>query len=556
MLDAALERLRAGESVEEILQAYPQHAAELEPALRTATAIRQHAATTLPPSLEQWLASGRHEIEQIARTTYSRPTPTWRRRLNTLDTAVGQSMRRPLPRMVATALSVLMVILIGLASATSASAGALPGTPMYPWKIFVEQVGIATSVSADIRAARTVAAVEARVTELGMLADGNTAALEQFQVSLELLDSRTRESLRSLEDVSPSVRETSTVRLDRLLSRAESEIDRAAHTDDPTRNAALTASAASVADLREQLPVETPDGPVAVPIGPTRTPTTAPTQTAPVAGGVAPSATSAPIAGNRTPTPTNTPPVLSQPNGNNEDAASGAAAPTSSVTRTPTRTRTPTTAPTRTPTTAPTRTPTPSRTATTAPTRTPTVTSAPLPPTATSVPTQPVSTPDTEPNSPPSPTRSATPQPSATPTELPTRPPFTATPTATPTETSTATPTATPTETPVDDPDPQVLVRPILECVTQIDGELYVAYFGYFNESDLAVTIPVGLRNRFTPAPSDREQPILFEPGRSPFYPEAAFSMLFDGTALVWHLNGRTATASAGSLPCFESTEP
>ena len=179
MLDAALERLRAGESVEEILQAYPQHAAELEPALRTAAAIRRHAAATLPPSLEQWLASGRSEIEQIARTAYSRPAPLWRRRFNTLDGAVGHTLRRPLPRTLATALSVLLVVLIGLASATGASARALPGTPLYSWKIFVEQVSIATSASADVRAARTMAAVEARVAELAILAETNAADVEQ-----------------------------------------------------------------------------------------------------------------------------------------------------------------------------------------------------------------------------------------------------------------------------------------------------------------------------------------------------------------------------------------
>jgi hypothetical protein len=90
----------------------------------------------------------------------------------------------------------------------------------------------------------------------------------------------------------------------------------------------------------------------------------------------------------------------------------------------------------------------------------------------------------------------------------------------------------------------------------RVDEGVYAAYFGYVNEDTIPVNIPVGLRNRFTPRPFDREQPTVFMPGRTPFYPDAAFSIVFEGTALVWHLDGRTVTANANSPACTSDVTP
>jgi protocatechuate 3,4-dioxygenase beta subunit/phosphotransferase system IIB component len=94
------------------------------------------------------------------------------------------------------------------------------------------------------------------------------------------------------------------------------------------------------------------------------------------------------------------------------------------------------------------------------------------------------------------------------------------------------------------------VVRPILECVINNGNNTWTAYFGYLNENGLPVTIPVGTSNRFSPAPDDRGQPTSFQAGRTPYWPDAAFNVVFDGNNLVWSLNGRTATANQGSTPC------
>jgi hypothetical protein len=93
-------------------------------------------------------------------------------------------------------------------------------------------------------------------------------------------------------------------------------------------------------------------------------------------------------------------------------------------------------------------------------------------------------------------------------------------------------------------------VKPILECVADNQDGTYTAYFGYLNENDFAVTIPVGDENKFSPTPQDRGQPTTFEAGRTPYWPDAAFGVEFDGNNLVWTLDGRTATANSGSTPC------
>jgi hypothetical protein len=107
-------------------------------------------------------------------------------------------------------------------------------------------------------------------------------------------------------------------------------------------------------------------------------------------------------------------------------------------------------------------------------------------------------------------------------------------------------PTETPTPEPTITPEPTEPVRPVLECVEKQRGNRYTAYFGYLNENEASVTIPVGSANRFHPDAEDRGQPETFAPGRQ----VAAFTVDFNGGNLVWLLDGRTATATKHSERC------
>jgi len=66
VLDQALARLKAGESVEACLNAYPQHARDLEPLLRTGDLLNVQAATQLPPEMDEWLATGARDFAALA----------------------------------------------------------------------------------------------------------------------------------------------------------------------------------------------------------------------------------------------------------------------------------------------------------------------------------------------------------------------------------------------------------------------------------------------------------------------------------------------------------
>ncbi len=89
-------------------------------------------------------------------------------------------------------------------------------------------------------------------------------------------------------------------------------------------------------------------------------------------------------------------------------------------------------------------------------------------------------------------------------------------------------------------------VRPVLECVRNNGDGTYTAYFGYKNDNTVSVYIPAGSKNKFTPTPQDRGQTRVFEPGRH----YKVFTVDFNGSNLVWTLNGRTSTASSNSAPC------
>ncbi len=102
---------------------------------------------------------------------------------------------------------------------------------------------------------------------------------------------------------------------------------------------------------------------------------------------------------------------------------------------------------------------------------------------------------------------------------------------------------------------PAQVLRPILECVRDNGNGTYTAYFGYKSDWNAPLSVPIGANNKFTPNPQDRGQPTTFQPGRTAFYPNAAFSVLFDGNNLVWSLKSpdgstRTSTASRNATRC------
>jgi hypothetical protein len=98
---------------------------------------------------------------------------------------------------------------------------------------------------------------------------------------------------------------------------------------------------------------------------------------------------------------------------------------------------------------------------------------------------------------------------------------------------------------------PDNTLKPILECVSDNGNGTLTGHFGYINYNAFPVSVPVGSLNKFDSAAAtlNRGQPTVFQPGRTPYYPNAAFKVVFPATEMrVWNLKGRTSTASNNIL--------
>lgn len=109
--------------------------------------------------------------------------------------------------------------------------------------------------------------------------------------------------------------------------------------------------------------------------------------------------------------------------------------------------------------------------------------------------------------------------------------------------------------------DPQPVIN-YLECVSYSGDGVYIAHFGYENPNGAPVTVPQGADNFLsggglspemlavqTPTHFGRPNVVEGKPGRSDFYPNSAFQVLFKPRhyhdKLEWTLHGRTVKANA-----------
>ena len=95
-------------------------------------------------------------------------------------------------------------------------------------------------------------------------------------------------------------------------------------------------------------------------------------------------------------------------------------------------------------------------------------------------------------------------------------------------------------------------VNPVLQCVVFRSGAPDQAVWGYSNPNSFPITIPVGATNGFAPAPVNRGQPLVFQPGTV----TGAFQTAFAGaTTLTWTLGTKTVSADSSSTRCTATLE-
>lgn len=191
ILDRAVERLAAGESLEAILTSFAPEADWLAPMLTLAAGVRSLREALPVPPAEASLAALLAAAERIAPASPTRPAPRpWWERL-------AEGLRLPasaIPRLATTAASVsLAIVVLTLGSAlflgsnAAAAQGVLPGQPLYPIKRLGEEMVLRLPQSSQRRNAILTQIEERRRGEVNLLLDQRLEARVTFQGEVERL---------------------------------------------------------------------------------------------------------------------------------------------------------------------------------------------------------------------------------------------------------------------------------------------------------------------------------------------------------------------------------
>ena len=166
ILDECVERLLQGESVEQCLERYPEHAVQLEPLLRVAKATRETSSVEPRPEFK---AQARYQIESLLHAKGQKAGP---RRLPLVSWV---------PRWAVVVAAVFLVILLAGSGTVAASSSSLPGDTLYPVKTATERVWLSMTFSDTARARLQAKFADRRVAEMARMAErGNTERMEEL----------------------------------------------------------------------------------------------------------------------------------------------------------------------------------------------------------------------------------------------------------------------------------------------------------------------------------------------------------------------------------------
>jgi hypothetical protein len=161
ILDECLQRLVQGESIEACLSEYPEHAAELEPLLRTA-ADTLRAADIRP----------RHEFRQRASYEFQKAV----REMPVKESRGFLGVFKPWM----VTLIVVVVVLAAGSGTVAAASNSLPDSPLYAVKLATESVRLALTPSALGKAELYTKFADERVEEILLMADkGNSNMVDK-----------------------------------------------------------------------------------------------------------------------------------------------------------------------------------------------------------------------------------------------------------------------------------------------------------------------------------------------------------------------------------------
>ena len=161
VLNECIERLAAGETVQECVARYPDHAADLEPLLQTsAIAVRTASAIAYRPDAK------RRSLYKLTAALDDRARAGRSRRIGLLT-----GWRGKLTRTVAVVLSVAVLATGTAFGAARASEDSVPGDPLYAVKTFKEDISLRMPKSDIARAKEHAHLATVRTDEIAALID-------------------------------------------------------------------------------------------------------------------------------------------------------------------------------------------------------------------------------------------------------------------------------------------------------------------------------------------------------------------------------------------------
>ena len=168
VLDECLERLLVkGETVEQCLHSFPEHADELEPLLETALATKQASAIQPRPEFKDKARYQFYSALQGMEPKKHYPIFDWQ------------------PRWV-TVVAIVLAFLLAGSGTVAAAGGSMPDEPLYPVKLATEQVRLVLTPSALGKAELYATLADKRVLEIVHMADESKP--EQIERAARRLD--------------------------------------------------------------------------------------------------------------------------------------------------------------------------------------------------------------------------------------------------------------------------------------------------------------------------------------------------------------------------------
>ena len=171
ILDEVIDRIAQGESVDDCLQDYPEHAKELEPLLRVASRAYSDSDLEPRPEFKKGLLA---QTSILPNRKRPRAEP---RRLPLFSWQL---------RWVAATVAVLILLMVGASGTAAASSGSMPDDTLYPVKLAVERARLTFTFSDTGKAKLHVIFAERRAKELAYMAEkGDAGAVEKASSRLD-----------------------------------------------------------------------------------------------------------------------------------------------------------------------------------------------------------------------------------------------------------------------------------------------------------------------------------------------------------------------------------